>query len=130
MKTLRNYCLIALSVLGLGALSTSAFARDYYDRGYDSGDYSRDSGSYHRGYRHGSDVSVGVRYSGRSHYSGRRHSVEAQVQAALARRGFYHGPIDGDIGRGSRHAIYHYQISHRLPASGHIDRYLLRSLGI
>lgn len=126
MKTLRHFSLIALSILGLTAFSTSTFARDYYGRDYDRGDYSRDYGSY----RHGSGVSVGVRYRGRSHYSGRRYSVEARVQAALARRGFYRGPIDGDIGRGSRNAIYRYQVTHRLPASGHIDRYLLRSLGI
>ncbi|MDP9291496.1 MAG: peptidoglycan-binding protein [Verrucomicrobiota bacterium] len=118
MKTLRTYLLLGVAVCALSAFATTSFARDYYGRDDDRGYYPR------------SDVRIGVRYGHRSHYSGRRHSIEAQVQLALARRGFYRGPIDGDIGHGSRHAIYDYQRSHRLPATGRIDRYLLRSLGI
>jgi peptidoglycan hydrolase-like protein with peptidoglycan-binding domain len=56
------------------------------------------------------------------------HSVEADVQAALARRGYYGGPVDGDIGPQSRAAIRAFQVDRGLPVTGHIDRALLRSL--
>ena len=57
-------------------------------------------------------------------------SIEVEVQRALARRGYYHGPIDGDIGFGTMRAIRAYQYDNDLPVSGRIDRYLLRSLGL
>jgi hypothetical protein len=68
---------------------------------------------------------VVVRSSPRYHYS-----LEASVQRELARRGYYRGPIDGDIGPGSRAAIRSYQYRHGLPVTGRIDRRLLRSLGL
>ena len=42
-------------------------------------------------------------YYERQGYSSR--SVEIDVQRGLARRGYYRGPIDGDIGPGSRAGI-------------------------
>lgn len=76
--------------------------------------------------------SIGIEvYPDRDDYYRRYHrSLEADVQIALSRRGYYHGPIDGDIGPGTRAAIRAYQYEHDLPVSGHIDRYLLRSLGL
>ncbi len=59
-----------------------------------------------------------------------RSSLEADVQRALAKRGYYRGPIDGQIGAGSRAAIRRYQAARRLPVTGAIDRYLVRSLGL
>jgi hypothetical protein len=56
--------------------------------------------------------------------------IEADVQIALRRRGYYRGSIDGHLGRGTRSAIFDYQEDHRLPATGRIDNYLLRSLGL
>lgn len=61
----------------------------------------------------------------RNHYG-----VEADVQRELARRGYYYGPIDGDIGPGSRSAIARYQRDRGLYPSGRIDSNLLRSLGL
>ena len=58
----------------------------------------------------------------------RGHSVSASVQRALAERGFYRGPVDGDIGPGSRRAIAHFQEEHGLRPSGEIDEPLLRAL--
>lgn len=52
------------------------------------------------------------------------------VQRALARRGYYHGAIDGDVGPGTRGAIREYQYRNRLEVTGRIDRSLLRSLGL
>ncbi len=52
------------------------------------------------------------------------------VQRALARRGYYRGEIDGDVGPGTRGAIREYQYRNRLEVTGRIDRSLLRSLGL
>lgn len=59
-----------------------------------------------------------------------RHSSEAAVQRVLARRGYYHGAIDGQIGAHSQRAIYDYQRAKGLRATGTINSSLLRSLGI
>jgi His-Xaa-Ser repeat protein HxsA len=56
--------------------------------------------------------------------------LAVDVQRALARRGFYHGAIDGDVGPGTRGAIREYQYRNRLEVTGRIDRSLLRSLGL
>ena len=53
------------------------------------------------------------------------------VQYALARRGYYHGAIDGIVGPQTRRAIQSYQRNNRLPVTGtHTDSTLLRSLGL
>jgi hypothetical protein len=57
-------------------------------------------------------------------------SLEADVQLALRRRGYYHGPIDGDAGPGTRSAIRDYQYDRGLAPTGRIDRDLIRSLGL
>ena len=57
-------------------------------------------------------------------------SLAADVQRALQRRGYYRGPVDGDIGSGSRAAIRSYQARHGLYVTGRIDTSLLRSLGV
>jgi Putative peptidoglycan binding domain len=56
--------------------------------------------------------------------------LAVDVQRALARRGFYRGGIDGDVGPGTRAAIRGYQYNHGLEVTGRIDGTLLRSLGI
>jgi hypothetical protein len=63
---------------------------------------------------------------GPAYYPG---SLGTDVQVALRRRGYYHGPIDGDIGPGSRAAISAYQYDHGLPVTGGIDGPLRHSLG-
>jgi hypothetical protein len=57
-------------------------------------------------------------------------STSADVQMALARRGYYRGAIDGVIGPMSRTAIWRYQDAHGLRATGSIDHSLLRALGV
>ncbi len=56
--------------------------------------------------------------------------LEASVQRVLRKRGYYSGPLDGDIGPRSRTAIREYQAEHGLEVNGRIDDRLLRSLGI
>jgi hypothetical protein len=75
-----------------------------------------------------SRVAVPSRYVVRDVY--RNDSIDVAVQRALARRGYYHGPIDGDIGPGSRSAIARYQRDRGLLVTGSINSTLLRSLGI
>lgn len=57
-------------------------------------------------------------------------SLEADVQAALRRNGYYRGPVDGEIGASTRSAIRDYQYDQGLSATGRIDRSLLNSLGL
>ena len=107
--------------VSLGFYSTPA----YY---YDTPDYSYDSYPMHTSYR-------GTYYRGipRASYSYRENSsygedLAVDVQRALARRGFYRGEIDGDVGPGTRAAIRSYQYRHNLTVTGRIDGALLRSL--
>jgi hypothetical protein len=54
----------------------------------------------------------------------------ADVQVALARRGYYHGAIDGIIGPMTRSAIRQFQYDNGRPHSGVIDYPLLKLLQI
>jgi hypothetical protein len=56
------------------------------------------------------------------------YGLAAAVQTELARRGYYHGPIDGVIGYGSREAIRAFQDTQGLPATGLIDPALVKAL--
>ncbi|MGN6470726.1 MAG: peptidoglycan-binding domain-containing protein, partial [Rhizobiaceae bacterium] len=53
-----------------------------------------------------------------------------KVQASLAKLKLYSGPVDGLDGPQTGQAIAAYQKSAGLPASGHIDGFLLKRLGI
>jgi len=67
-------------------------------------------------------------YYGHSGYSG--NSMGANVQRALASRGYYGGYIDGQIGPQSSQAIARYQQDHGLRVTGSISPGLLGSLGL
>lgn len=54
--------------------------------------------------------------------------IATAVQTELARRGYYHGSIDGAIGPGSREAIRAFQKAKDLPVTGLIDPALLKAL--
>ena len=55
-------------------------------------------------------------------------SLEANVQAALAREGYDPGPIDGVVGGQTRDAIAAYQQDHGLSVTASINDSLIRSL--
>ena len=57
-------------------------------------------------------------------------SAGAAVQLALARAGYYRGPIDGCLGPTSRQAIACYQADHGMRVTGYPSRSLLYSLGL
>src|ERR1035437_1222880 len=58
------------------------------------------------------------------------YNLGTAVQRALSSRGYYRGPIDGEIGRGSQRAIARYQQEQGLRVTGDISPSLLRSLGL
>ncbi|MDB6170734.1 MAG: hypothetical protein JWL59_45 [Chthoniobacteraceae bacterium] len=156
MKVFGFLPLIAITA---GLLSAPVYADDHdkkHDKKHDR-DHDRDRGRDHRSgsyySRPGINVGIGIAprpyygpsstvivererpvyynerrvYVDRSEYSGS--SVGARVQRGLARRGYYRGPIDGDIGPGSRAAIRNFQADHGLRPTGYIDARLLDALG-
>ena len=69
-------------------------------------------------------------YTATRYYVPGSSSLEASVQRALRREGYYRGSLDGDLGPMSRSAIREYQADHGLYVTGRVDSRLLRSLGI
>ena len=85
----------------------------YYEDGYASNEYSQEP------------------YPAQSEYdSGDGDSRVSQVQAALARKGYYRGAIDGSPGPATRNALRQYQRSQGLDVTGRIDRPVLEALGL
>jgi len=126
MRTIQKLALSALLILSPAALEASPYRSDYrsgpdHRSGYGN-DYGRD---YGRSASHG--PSRGYTPPRHSHFSSR---VEVQAQIRLRQLGYYRGPIDGMIGRGSRHSIIRFQRDYRLPPSGYLDHRTLRALGI
>lgn len=52
------------------------------------------------------------------------------VQAALAREGYYQGQIDGTLGAQTREAIENYQKDNHLSPTGKVTRAMLNRLGL
>ena len=65
----------------------------------------------------------------REYYSNQG-STAASVQQALARRGYYRGSIDGQLGPQSRNAIARFQSERGMRPTGLVNDSLLRSLGL
>ena len=57
-------------------------------------------------------------------------SLVVQVQRRLASAGYYSGPIDGVVGRGTRRAIRAFERSRGLPVDGVIHHRLLTTMGL
>ena len=72
-------------------------------------------------------IDGGYQPFGNNGYSGGGSTV-SNVQASLADAGYYHGPIDGDLGPGTRNAIAGYQSDYGLRVTGRINDPLLQSL--
>lgn len=110
MKTITT--LLAGTFLALAAVPANA---QYSDRRYDDRYQDRryDDRSYDR----------------RPDY-GPSHRTKVRAQLRLRQLGFYRGPIDGDIGYGTRRAIARFQRHYGLPATGWLDSRTLRALRI
>lgn len=87
-------------------------AYSYYDNGY-----------YDDGY-------AANEYSQSEYDSVNPDSIVSQVQAALAREGYYHGAIDGSLGPATRNALRRYQQNQGLDVTGRIDRPIIEALGL
>lgn len=57
-------------------------------------------------------------------------STVAAVQDALAREGYYHGPVSGYFNPATQDAIARYEADYHLPITSAIDQSLLNSLGL
>jgi peptidoglycan hydrolase-like protein with peptidoglycan-binding domain len=53
-----------------------------------------------------------------------------RVQEMLRQRGFYNGPVNGDIGPNTQAAIAQFQLSLPMPVSGMLDETTLAALGV
>ena len=62
--------------------------------------------------------------------SPRGNSMDAAVQQALARAGYYNGPIDGSLGPVSKQAIANYQSDRGMRVTGTPNNSLITSLGL
>lgn len=69
-------------------------------------------------------------YAYRTYRSVPSDDLGAAVQAALARRGYYRGPIDGILGSGSRRALRAFQSDEGLVVTGRVTASTLDALGI
>jgi hypothetical protein len=69
-------------------------------------------------------------YSSSAYDSRYWQDLAMKVQSELARRGYYHGQINGVIDSRSRQAIRAFQKAHGLPETGLIDTGVLRSLDL
>jgi hypothetical protein len=93
------------------------YAYGYYPYGayYDSRYYYDDESSYEpTTYTNQPEYETGSRVS--------------EVQSALAREGYYDGPIDGRLGSGTRRALRNYQRDHGLEVTGNINRAIIEAL--
>lgn len=88
-----------------------------YGYGYPYGAYSYYDGGY---YDDGAQ----------SEYDGDVDSTVSQVQAALARKGYYRGAIDGSVGPATRSALRRYQQNQGLDVTGRIDRSVIEALNL
>jgi Putative peptidoglycan binding domain len=111
------------------------FDTGFYPWDYGYGYYPYGAYSYYDDY-YDDDGSASSEYSqepypAQSEYdNGNRDSSVSQVQAALARKGYYHGAIDGRLGPGTRNALRRYQRNHGLDVTGRVDRPMIEALGL
>ena len=94
------------------------FGYPYYGYGYP-----------YYGYGYGYPYSYGY-YRRPAYYGSVADDLGVEVQRALKRRGYYSGPLDGQIGAGSRNALRNFQAEHRLAVTGRIDDSTVRALGL
>jgi hypothetical protein len=111
----------------------SGFGYPYYDPYYYPYGYSyyypNDDSSYDPYSDYGYDAYLGANNSA-VRRSSKTDEVASLVQSALAKRGYYRGPIDGVIGTRSRRAIRDFQNEQGLPVTGSIDVKLIKILRI
>jgi hypothetical protein len=121
----RSYCApraYYAPAVSFGIYSTPYYG-GYYGGGYYPASYTYDSYPTRTVYRGVVETS----YRAPARYDA---DLSVDVQRALARRGYYRGEIDGDVGPATRAAIRSYQYNRGLEVTGRIDGSLLRSLNL
>jgi peptidoglycan hydrolase-like protein with peptidoglycan-binding domain len=103
---------------------------DYGYGYYPYGAYSYYDGGYYDDVYAPSEYSQGPSPAQSQYDSGNRDSSVSQVQAALAREGYYRGAIDGSLGPATRNALRRYQRNHGLDVTGRVDRPVIETLGL
>ena len=130
----RKLATIGLVFFALSTVNPLAFAKPKgvsFDHGdHDHGDHDHDRGHRYFGspywwYNGYQDEYASYASGPDSHYW---QDLSIKVQLELARRGYYHGQINGVIDPSSRQAIRAFQQAHGLPGTGLIDAGLLKSL--
>ena len=104
---------------GYGPSVSFGFGYPSYGFGY----YPYDYGYYPYNYNYGYYYRSGYNTYGNG-------SIVIQVQSRLARAGYYHGPIDGRMGPGTRFAIRAYERDHGMRVDGVISGPLVRNMGL
>jgi hypothetical protein len=136
---MKTYLSIAMSVavsLGISTMATARPGGGYFGGGAHFG------GEHFGGIAHFGDGHRRVFWNGYWPYGGDwgsdyatpnysdSDSTVAAVQKALAREGYYHGPIDGAFDLITQDAIAQYDRDHHLPVTYVIDQSLLNALGV
>ena len=86
---------------------------------------------WRQAYHHGHSSHHRHHYDrGRYGRSQRLRSQAAAVQHALARRGYYRGPIDGVMGAMAQRAVRDFQRDRGLSVTGNVNTDVLRHLGL
>jgi len=133
MKLVRLFCIAAFLLAGLAGRSEAGWHGGYCHGGgfYGGGVVFVPPGYYAPYPYYYGDPYYYPGYAVRpAFYQPPSGSVAVPVQAELVRRGYYHGPVDGVVGPGTRSAIAAYQRNHGLAVTGNINTPLLRSLRI
>lgn len=129
MKTTKLIRILPLAALALSVMASSAYADDHKrDRHHDRNRVNIGlviPGVTVDVYTPRQERTVIIEHN-RRYDNG--NSIEFEVQRALARNGYYRGPIDGDVGYGTRVAIRDYQIDYGLAPTAYINSPLLVSL--
>jgi hypothetical protein len=84
--------------------------------------------SQYYGDRYYGDSYYGDTYYGNRYYGSSDPRATKALQAALARRGYYHGSVDGLWVPETRNAIRSFQAHQGLPVTGQVDGRLIRAL--
>jgi hypothetical protein len=98
----------------------------YYGSGYGYYPYGGYYDSTYYGDSYAPDQSEPATYTNQQDYD--PGSRVSDVQSALAREGYYDGPIDGRLGNAMQKALRRYQRDHGLEVTGGISRGVLEAL--
>src|SRR5205085_2255353 len=99
----------------------------YYNGGYDEGRYD-ESGYYNNAPNDRYEPNEYSAPADTTQSQDETNSRVNEVQSALARAGYYDGPIDGRLGETTRKALRRYQRDRGLAVTGSINRAVIEAL--